>query len=71
MLRVSDEAAIKCSKDLVELREALERINSKILQYEEERNYIYNEKSYINYCNLLSLQREAKIKVRKYTKPRS
>lgn len=70
MLRASDEAAIKDSNDIIVLREALERINSKLFGLEENKNYIYSENAYINYCNLLSLQREAKIKVRKYNKSR-
>lgn len=70
MLRASDEAAVKYSNDIVVLKEALERINNKLSEYEDNKNYIYSEKAYLNYYNLLSLQREAKIKVRKYNKSR-
>lgn len=70
MLRASVEAAVKSSTNVLVLKEALERINDKLLEYEDNKNYIYSEDAYIKYANLLSLQREAKIKVRKYSKPR-
>lgn len=70
MIMGSVEAAVKCSNNIIVLKEVLEKINAELLEYEENKNYIYSEDAYIKYANLLSLQREARIKVRKYNKPR-
>ena len=51
MLRISYESRIKGSKDIIELREVLENLNSEIQRYEDDSTYRFNEKEYINYAN--------------------
>lgn len=69
MLYISDEAAIKLSNNNVVLRESLDRINKKIQKYQKEQLYNESVKSNLEYQNLLMLQREAKIKLKKTMKP--
>lgn len=65
MLRGSEEASIKYSKNNKELKEALDQINKKLKKIQEEKIYNLNEQEYFEYSYLLNLQREATIKMKK------
>lgn len=65
MLRGSEEASIKYSKNNKELKEALDQINKKLKKIQEEKIYNLNEQEYFEYSYLLKLQREATIKMKK------